>query len=586
MRLLCNKKEVSFSKKMLNSIIVKNMFFLFVVLLVSVLSACLSALSPIIYQKVIDEIIPNRNAKMLFVAVIIISAIPILIVILDIVRKKISFVFSQRCSMEFSKFFFIKLINSKYCDFCKYDSVRLSALFTRDADYVSAVYLQSIISVVESSVKLVLAFIIVANYSIVIAVSSLVAVPLFFIMINSQKKTLSSVSNTAMNAYTSFEKSIIETFNGIKTVKSYNAEEYETKKFVDELKKRFEAEWNFRRLQNIVNNILPTGISQFAFGCIFSGCAFLSMEGKLSFGALVAIVAYVPTLIASLKNMTGIKIGSSIVYKKLLEYDNIAKLSEDKNSSIYPKLDSESIMNFKNVDFSYDRDNFKLHIDELKIEKGDFVTIVGTSGGGKSSLFDIFNKFFSILSGKATFMGVNIEELDTKSMRELFSTVHQDLFMFNDSIASNISYPEPPNKEKLAKVIKEAQLTNFINSLPNKENTLISDFGENLSGGERQRISLARALYRNSQIMLLDEPTAALDADTSLKVFELLKNENSINGKTIVVITHDINKSFFSNKVIVVENGKIVEQGSPKELLATDSLFKFLFTSQNKKNKS
>lgn len=579
-------KTKSFAKEHLNLSVRKNVSFLFGLLILSTLSAGLSSLSPVLYQKIIDVIIPGNNKKLLIIMVFIIVIIPIINALLATAEKKISFVFGQRCCTDFSKTFFRKLVYSKYDEFSKYNSIRLAALFTREADHISNIYLQSITGVASNIIKLVMVFSIISHYSIKISIVSLVVLPFFFLIIHSQKKKMGTVSNQSLKAYTDFEKKIIQTFNGIKTVKSYNAEEFEVKNFETNIKTRYDAEWVFRKLQNIVNNVLPTAISQLAFGCIFAICAILVMNEKLSFGALVAIISYVPTLISSLKSIIGVKIGSSVISKTLSEYDKIAMLKDEYESKVYPDENWKYFLEIKDVVFSYDRENFNLHIDNVKIKKGDFVAIVGTSGGGKSSIMDIINKFFPALSGEVKVMGKNIEEIDTEALRKSLSVVSQDVFMFNDTIENNISFPSEPNSAKINQVVEKAQLTDFINSLPKQKHTVINDFGANLSGGECQRISLARALYRDAPVMLLDEPTAALDAETSKKIFEMLKNENTTNGKTIITVTHDIKKAFYANKIIVLNNGYVAEFGSPDELLSLDGAFRSLYNAQNKLNEN
>lgn len=582
---VCNKE--SFAKNNLNRSIRKNIYFLFGLLGTSTLSACSNAIIPVFYQKIIDDIIPENNKSLLIIIILIIVAIPIINALLATAEKKISFVFSQRCCTEFSKKIFCKLIHSRYDEISKYNSVRLAALFTREADHISNIYLQSITTVTTNIIKLIIIFLIISHYSIKIAIISLLVLPLFFWIINSQKKKLGSVSNQGLKAYTDFEKKIIQTLNGIKTVKSYNAEDFECNAFGNNIMTRYNAEWRFRNLQNTVNNILPTLISQLSFGCIFAFCAILVMNKNISFGALVAIISYVPTLISSLKSVIGVKIGSSIISKTLTEYDNIAMLKPETKSEIYPAREWKYFLEMKNVDFSYGRENFILHINNLKIKKGDFVAIVGNSGGGKSSVIDIICKFFPILSGKVKIMGNKIEDIDTEFLRNSLSLVSQDIFMFNDTIENNISFPTKPDSTKINRVIEKAQLVDFINSMPQKEQTIVSDFGANLSGGECQRISLARALYRDAPVMLLDEPTSALDAKTSKKIFDMLKSENETKGKTIVVVTHEIKKALYANKVIVINDGEIVEFGTPDELLALEnSMFKSLYDAQNKFSKN
>lgn len=310
------------------------------------------------------------------------------------------------------------------------------------------------------------------------------------------------------------------------------------------------------------------------------------MENNMTVGSLVAIISYVPLMISTINGLLSINVGKAAISQLLKDIDDIINAPQEKcNSKKIDLINNKPIFKFKNVEFSYDRGEFSLMIKSLKINKGDFWLIVGKSGGGKTSIIDIINKFYEIKSGDIKYYGEDYSDLSPDIVREGISTVLQDAYIFNKSIKENIIYPNT-SSNGIDDVLEKAQLVDFINNLPEKELTVINDFGGNFSGGECQRICLARALYKNSDILLFDEPTAALDAVTSRKIFNMLKNESIKNNKTVIVITHDISKIAYADNVAVVSNGSIVECGEPDELLKSNGQLTTLYNSQQSNRKT
>lgn len=571
----------SFSKMLIRSEIKKHILLLTAVLILSIAIVILSLVNPVVYQKVVDNFIPGKNVKELITCIFIIVLVPIISALVSLLNNKLNFKFGQKCVSDFAQVFFKKLLYSDYSQFSKYDSVILSNMLTRSADMIPSSYLSSLVNSFTSLIQFVAIFSILIHYNAVITISAFIAVPLLYLVINSQKSKLRSVAQIGLKSHRNFQKSLIQTFNGMKTIRSYNAQSKMEESFHKDINARYDAEWIYKRVENIACNVLPTAVTQLVVGVIFLAGAIFVIKDKMSIGALIAIIAYLPPLMSSFNGILSAKLKINAVGDILKELDSLMEMDSELSSSVLPDSTSKTTFSMKNVDFSYDRENFSLHIDDLKINKGEFVVIVGMTGGGKSSVMDILNKFFPLTSGNVTAFGKDINKVDTNLLRKLYSVVFQDKFMFNDTIESNISFPEKPDHDKIHKTIKKARLDDFINGLPENEKTVISDYGANLSGGECQRISLARALYRDAPVMLLDEPTSALDAETSKNIFDMLSAESKENGKTIVAITHDIKKAFYADKVIVINEGNVAEYGYPNELLNTNGAFNSLYLAQN-----
>ena len=237
-------------------------------------------------------------------------------------------------------------------------------------------------------------------------------------------------------------------------------------------------------------------------------------------------------------------------------------------------------ISYNNVSFSYERDNVKV-LDNInfEIKKGEVVALVGPSGAGKSTLVDLLPRFYDTSSGSIKIDNKDIKELKLNSLRSLMGIVTQETFLFDDSIKANISYGvENISDEKIEKAAIAANAHTFILNLPNGYNTIIGENGVSLSGGQKQRIAIARAIVNNPPILILDEATSSLDSESEKHV--QLAIENLMNQRTVIVIAHRLSTVQNANKILVIDNGKIIQEGSHKELLNTDGLYKQLHKMQ------
>lgn len=571
-----------FSKQMIHESIKKHIGLLVAVLCCSLIITAFSIVNPVIYQKVADDFIPEKNIIALIMCVIVVVSVPILSSLVSLLKNKVNYWFGKNCIYDVTNKVFKKALRSDFSQYSRYDAVTLSNILTRSAEAIPSMYLSSIINTFSSVVQFVAVFVMLLHYNVALTLAAFAFLPLSYFIIESQKKKMREASHAGLVEQRNFQKSIVQIFNGMKTIRSYNAQSNAEETFENSLNNFNKAEWKFRKMECLAGDVLPATVSQIIISAVFAVGALFVLNDKMSIGALVAVVAYLPSLISSLNGVMKARLSINSIGNILKEFDDIMNLDDELSCSVLPEKTSEDIVVVENVDFSYGRENFSLHIDNLEVKRGEFVAIVGTSGGGKSSVMDILNKFFSITSGSFKIFGEYINVIDTDSLRKMYSVVSQDVFLFNDTIERNISFPETPDADKIAKVIEKAQLKDFIKELPEQEKTMINNFGENLSGGECQRISIARALYRDAPVMLLDEPTSALDAETSKKIFDMLLAENKEKNKTIIMITHDTKNAFVADKVVVINDGQITESGKPNELIKNGGAFKSLFMADKK----
>jgi subfamily B ATP-binding cassette protein MsbA len=236
-------------------------------------------------------------------------------------------------------------------------------------------------------------------------------------------------------------------------------------------------------------------------------------------------------------------------------------------------------INFEDVSLKYDNKD-ALHNISFEAKKGEKIALVGNSGGGKSSIVNLLLRFYDTSDGKVLFNNTEIKKLTLQSLRENISIVTQRVYIMNDSVAKNVAYGLEINKEKVIKCLKQANAWDFIEELEDGVETIINESGTNLSGGQRQRIAIARAIYRDPQVLIFDEATSALDTKSEKKITEAL--ENISKDKITFIIAHRLNTIKHADKIIVLKEGKIECIGTNSELLKTCEEFKHLHGLQKK----
>ena len=246
------------------------------------------------------------------------------------------------------------------------------------------------------------------------------------------------------------------------------------------------------------------------------------------------------------------------------------------NASGISRFDKE--ISFKNVSFQYESE---LVLDDISfsIKKGQNIALVGESGSGKTTLINLIPRFYNVSSGSIDVDGQKTNELRIKDLRSMMSLVSQDPILFNSSVAENIAFGETqPDKEKIIEAAKIANAHGFIEKMQNGYDSLIGERGSLLSGGQKQRLSIARAMYKNPEILILDEATSALDLESEKLVQEAL--DRVMEERTCIVIAHRLSTIRKSDLILVLDKGKIVERGNHEDLLAQEGYYKKLFDLQ------
>jgi ABC-type multidrug transport system fused ATPase/permease subunit len=368
---------------------------------------------------------------------------------------------------------------------------------------------------------------------------------------------------------------------GIRTVRAFNGGTLEMRNW---------AHWNQRytdvRAQadlfhSLVRSLPADVINNVVLGMVFGYGAYEVIAGRLSLGSLVAFVAFVPRVYSSMRVLLDMQIDAAQARSAVDHLDALFALEPERQGGEVPtRLDpAGASVEFRSVSFDYGRGNFTVKDLTFRVEPGEFIGIVGTSGGGKTTLFDLLMGFYSPQEGSIAVDGLDLREWSLESLRDAIGWVPQDVFLWNRTLRDNLSYPnESASDDAVKAAASVGGIAEFIASLPEEYRTRVGVQGTGFSGGERQRIAISRAILRRPRLLLLDEATSALDALTEVKVRDAI--EAAKEGRTTMVIAHRLATVIHADRVFVLSEGRICEAGAPKQLLANRGLFYELYEAQ------
>ena len=425
--------------------------------------------------------------------------------------------------------------------------------------------------------------ILMLNISWKLALFSVLFLPLVGLIIGNIVKKLRRPAGQSQQRMGELVSVLDESLGGIKIVKTYTATEYIKEKFHSLNQNLADTLlWMARRQQLASPMSEFLGITAVAVILVFGGS--LVMNHSLTPAGFIAFIAAfsqitrpVRAFIDQFANINqGVAAGERIF--AVLDAENDIKDAPDAKEFEGLKEKIE----FRDVHFSYDESREIIHGVSFEVRKGETVALVGPSGGGKSTLSELMERFYDANSGDILFDGVSIRNFKQDSLRAAMSLVSQETVLFNDSIKNNIALGRPDaTDEEIAEACKVANAHNFIMESPEGYDTNIGDRGTKLSGGQRQRLSIARAVLKNPEFLILDEATSALDTESEKLVQDALTN--LLKGRTSVVIAHRLSTIMNADRIFVIDDGRIVEEGNHEQLLAQGGVYAKLVELQNVK---
>jgi ATP-binding cassette, subfamily B, bacterial MsbA len=542
------------------------------VILGTILVSSGTAGSAYIIKPLLDDIFVNKDEVML-------SIIPLIIIVLytgkGIGRYMQSFYISyigQDIIRRVRDKFLSHILNLDLLFFNNNHSGELISRITNDINRIQSAVSSQIARIIQEFITIFALVGVIIYQSAELAFYGLIVMPLAFYPLSLMAKKVKKLSFKSQEKNSDITSQLSETFNNIEIIKANSTESLEINDFSKHNQEFFNVNIKSVKVNELVSPFMEI-LGATALAVVISVGGREVINGNITVGTFFSFMTALMMLYTPIKSLSSL---FNQLQDAIAANDRINNIFELKSKILSgcKILDSTC----ENIKFTNVYLNFghKVALKDINFEakKGETIALVGDSGGGKSSLINTLIRFYDTTNGEILLNGYNIKEYELSSLRDNLSIVTQRVYIFNDTIGLNVSYGQEYNEERAQEALKKAHAFEFVNKMSDGINTILDEFGTNLSGGQRQRLAIARALYKNPQILILDEATSALDNESESAITEVL--EEISKDKITFIIAHRLSTIKNANQIIVFKAGKIIEKGTQEELLKNCSEYKRL----------
>ena len=545
-----------------------------------ILTSLTTAATAWLLDPAIKEIFENKNTTMLYL-------IPVAIIFTFMLKafsiyatKIITIKIGIKIIKNIQILMAQKFLLTDISHITKKHSGKYLSNFTNDTTILFAVLTGATVTLFKETFTLISLLGLMFYHDWQLSLLAIIMIPLAAISSKNIGKKMGKRVHMSLEASDKFMKFLSEIIKGSWLIKIYQKEEDELKKIsmvIDE---------KFKTLRKVEQTRLGAGpimevISAVAIAIVVFFAGYRSMQGAITLGEFVSFLAALMLAYQPVRALAGINVGiqEGITAAKRI-YEIIDQKNEIYNDQNAPSLIlKNATLEFKNISFIYPDGTHALKNLSAKIEGGKKIGLVGISGSGKTTFLNLIPRFFNLKYGKILIDNQNINEINLNSLRKEISLVSQDVILFDDTIKSNILYGNSSaSNDEIVAACEFAAAQEFIEKLPNKYETIIGENGIKLSGGQKQRLSIARAILKDSSIILLDEATSSLDSESEAVIQKAI--ENLTKNKTTIIIAHRLSTIMNCNKILVFDKGQIVAEGSHEFLINNSFIYKNLYEKQ------
>ena len=578
------KEDILIIKRLYNNYTKKYYKHIILAIIFSILVAASTSGIAYLLDPAIEKIFINQDSTLLYV-------IPIIIMLAFFVKgtslyiaKVLMIRVSQELKAGVQEDMMKSLISTdtKFID--KVHTGKFISNLTLDVSLLVNLISTALLNLFKDSLSLIglLAVMFYQNWKL--SLIAIIMIPLASIVARSLGKRMNKATKQTMDTSALFTKRLVEIFKNHRLIKSFQAENYEKKRSSIDISNLKEKAIKMTEIFNRNTPIMET-LTGIMIGILIFYSGLLIKQDELEVNNFFSFLAAMMLAYQPVRSLAGLNIaisqGLSAAKRVLPIIDRKSEIKDDIN---LPNLNVENAkIEFLNVNFSYDqKEKVALKTADLIMEGGKTTALVGLSGAGKSTILNLIPRFYDCASGDIKIDNQSIYNTNLYSLRKNISLVSQDTTLFDDTIKNNIKYAQlDASDNDIEEAAKNSFASDFIENLPDKFETVIGENGVRLSGGEKQRLSIARAMLKRSPIILLDEATSSLDSETENKIQIAIKELTK--NKTTIVIAHRLSTILNANKIYVIDNGYILENGTHEELLKISKTYKNFYEKQLRK---
>ncbi|WP_372474040.1 peptidase domain-containing ABC transporter [Capnocytophaga sp. ARDL2] len=553
---------------------------LFQALLGAVIYTVLGLSTSIYIEKITDYVLIDGNRRLLNLLSIGMIVILLFQVFIGVVKSVLMLQTGQKMDKHLILGYYKHLLKLPQRFF---DTMKVGEIISRVNDAVKIrAFINDVAIQIFVNVFIVLfSFALMFTYYWKLALIVALVIPFYFLVYWLTNKLNKKVERQLMEESAELESHLVESLNSVRTIKQFGVETFANNKTDNQFTQLLKTIY-----KSVLNSLFSGNSSEFlsrifTIVLLWAGAGYV-IDREITAGELLSFYALIGYFTGPVSELIGM---NKTVQNALIAADRLFEIMDLEREETTDKMEltPETIGNieFKDVDFSYGSRVDVFQGFNCLIEKGKTTAIVGESGSGKTTLASLIQNLYPLKKGKITIGDYDINYISNYSLRTMVSVVPQQIDLFSGNVIENIALGEDvPDMQRIITIVKNLGILEFIEKLPNGFQTYLGENGSQLSGGQKQRIAIARALYKNPEILILDEATSSLDTESE-QVIQATLNEFKAQGKTMIVIAHRLSTIAHADTILVMKNGEVIERGSHSELLSFDSSYKKMWEKQS-----